>query len=539
MDMDGLGWLPFLLAGLAFFFLGLDSIKDALRGLASRSMRARAAAAVGSPFRAALLGVSFGAVSQSATAVSFVLAGLVTAGLLPARRALSVVAWANPGTALLAYLAAVNLELATLWLIGLVGLSLRSSRLSPMRAGLQALLGVGLLLFGLVEIKRAASPIQGAEWFVALTSVLQAWLPLCFLLGAALRLLIQSSSGIVVILIALCGKGLLQPEHALMVIHGTGVGIGLTVILLGGGLHGEARRIALWQAILNAVASIALGLWLSIAALDWVPSLMDLLRGAGMPLETALAAGYTAQMLLCPVIGALLAERAMPLLERLAPERREDSLAKPIFLSDEALETPDVAMELVEREQRRMAGAMHGVFAGARLDAAAIGSVDAQRLATSLGSLGEDISEYLTGLSGRAMDSDSLARLRMLGARHQALMELLQASRDLASAALALPEGTPARALAGQLIEAADAMLHTLHDAMAGSDSLEAELLLAMTADRSEQMEDIRLQAARGALGGAADQSGVLYATSMYERCSYLARRCVEAMGSRQVAESA
>ena len=62
--MDGLGWLPFLLAGLAFFFLGLDSIKDALRGLASRSMRARAAAAVGSPFRAALLGVSFGAVSQ-------------------------------------------------------------------------------------------------------------------------------------------------------------------------------------------------------------------------------------------------------------------------------------------------------------------------------------------------------------------------------------------------------------------------------------------------------------------------------------------
>ena len=185
--MDSLGWLPFLLAGLAFFFLGLDAIKDSLRGLASRSMRVRAAAAVGSPFRAALLGVSFGAVSQSATAVSFVLAGLVTAGLLPARRALSVVAWANPGTALLAYLAAVNLELATLWLIGLVGLSLRSSRVQPFKAGLHAMLGVGLLLFGLVEIKRAASPIQGAEWFAALTTALQSWMPLCFLLGALLR----------------------------------------------------------------------------------------------------------------------------------------------------------------------------------------------------------------------------------------------------------------------------------------------------------------------------------------------------------------
>jgi phosphate:Na+ symporter len=537
--MDQFDWLPFLLAGLAFFFLGLDSIKDSLRGLASRSMRARAAAAVGSPIRAALLGVSFGAVSQSATAVSFVLAGLVTAGLLPARRALSVVAWANPGTALLAYLAAVNLELATLWLIGLVGLSLRSSRLSSMRSGLQALLGVGLLLFGLVEIKRAASPIQGAEWFVTVATFLQDWLLLCFVLGAVLRLVIQSSSGIVVILIALCGKGLLQPEHALMVIHGTGVGIGLTVILLGGGLHGEARRIALWQAILNVLSSVLLGTWLALAVLDWLPSMMDLLRSIGMPLETALAAGYTAQMLLCPLFGALLAGRAMPVLERMAPERREDSLAKPAFLSDEALEAPDVAMELVEQEQRRLAGAMHGVLAGSRLDASATSSLDAQRLGASLATLGDDIAEYLAGLAGRPLEPDSLGRLRMLSARHQALMELLHASRDLASAARALPAGTPARALAGQLVEAADTLLRTLHDAMAGSDSLESELVLAMTGDRSEQMEGIRLQAARGALGGAGDQSGVLYATSMYERCSYLTRRCVEAMASRQVAESA
>ena len=537
--MDGLGWLPFLLAGLAFFFLGLDAIKDSLRGLASRSMRARAAAAVASPFRAALLGVTFGAVSQSATAVSFVLAGLVTAGLLPARRALSVVAWANPGTALLAYLAAVNLELATLWLIGLVGLSLRSSRVQPFKAGLHAMLGVGLLLFGLVEIKRAASPIQGAEWFAALAAVLQSWIPLCFVLGAALRLLIQSSSGIVVILIALCGKGLLQPEHALMVIHGTGVGIGLTVLLLGGGLHGEARRIALWQAIINAIASVLLGVWLGAASLDWVPSLMDLLRGAGMKLETALAAGYTVQMLLCPIVGAMLAERALPVLERLAPERREDSLAKPAFLSDGALDTPDVAMELVEREHRRLVGALPGVLAAVRLDERASRSVDGLRLGLSLVTLGEEISAYLTALAQRQLDATASTRLRMLGARHQAIMELLDAARDLSVAAAALPPGSGARDLAGQLVEAADAMLHTLHDAMASHDSLEAELLLAITSDRSEQMEGIRLQAARGLLGDPAHQSGILYATSMYERCSYLTRRSVESMQPPRSAESA
>jgi phosphate:Na+ symporter len=427
----------------------------------------------------------------------FLLAGLVTAGLLPARRALSVVAWANPGTALLAYLAAVNLELATLWLIGLVGLSLRSSRVQPIKAGLHALFGVGLLLFGLVEIKRATSPIQGAEWFAAFTAVLQSWIPLCFVLGSALRLLIQSSSGIVVILIAL------------------------------------------WQAIVNAIASALLGVWLGAASLDWVPSLMDLLRGAGMKLETALAAGYTVQMLLCPLFGAALSERALPMLERLVPERREDSLAKPAFLSDGALDTPYVAMELVEREQRRLVEALPGVLGEVRLDHRATHSLDAARVCASLELLGEKLASYLAGLTGRQLDAGSASRLRMLGARQQAIAELLHASRDLAGATAALPSGSGARALAGQLVEAADAMLHTLHDAMQSHDSLEAELVLAMTADRSEQMEGIRPQAAHGLLGEAHHQAGILYATSMYERCSYLARRCVESMQPPRSAESA
>ena len=104
--------LPLFLTGLVFFCLGLDGVKASLKGLASRSMRRRARAAVSSPFRAAVLGVTFGALSQSATAVSFLLAGLVSARLLPLARALSVVAWANPGTAILAFLAAVNLNLA-------------------------------------------------------------------------------------------------------------------------------------------------------------------------------------------------------------------------------------------------------------------------------------------------------------------------------------------------------------------------------------------------------------------------------------------
>ena len=58
--MDGFGWLPFLLAGLAFFFLGLDAIQDSLPGLASRSIAPRSAAARAGRLPPRLLGRRFG-----------------------------------------------------------------------------------------------------------------------------------------------------------------------------------------------------------------------------------------------------------------------------------------------------------------------------------------------------------------------------------------------------------------------------------------------------------------------------------------------
>ena len=52
--MTALEVIPLFLAGLTFFFLGLDSIRTSLKSLASRSMRKQAAPATASPLRAAI-----------------------------------------------------------------------------------------------------------------------------------------------------------------------------------------------------------------------------------------------------------------------------------------------------------------------------------------------------------------------------------------------------------------------------------------------------------------------------------------------------
>jgi len=517
--------LPLFLTGLVFFFLGLDGVKASLKGLASRSMRRRARAAVSSPLRAAVLGVGFGALSQSATAVSFLLAGLVSARLLPLGRALSVVAWANPGTAILAFLAAVNLNLATMWLIGLAGLGMRNRRLKAVSGALGAVLGIGFLLFGLTQLKRAAAPIQEAEWFATFSVALNGSLVLGFIAGALLRVVIQSSSAIVVILIALCGKGLLGVEQAMMVIHGTGVGIGLSVLLLGQGLRGEALRISYWQAILNACAASALGLWMLFAATDLLPSLPRLLSVARVSIETDLAIGFLLQMLLCPLAGWLLRARAEAILARLAPEAAVDVLARPRYLDEGALEDTEIAIDLVAREQARVVAALPALLDRARLDSAGASGLQHAEVRDALVALDGEIAGFLADLSAREGDHERGVVIAAAIARQQALIELVESVDAMAESVDRLPADSAARMLGGGLAEASDVVLGTLREWLERRDAADRELLDEMTADRGEQMESVRRNAAGAEFGSASDQATVLYATSMFERTVYLARR--------------
>lgn len=516
---------PLFLAALVFFFLGLDQVRAGLKGIASRSVRRRAQFVVASPLRAACVGVGFGVVSQSATAVSMVLSGLVTAGLIPMRRALTVVAWANPGTAVLAFLAAINLYAATLWLIGLVGLGLRAKHVQSFGKALGAVLGVGFMLYGLTQMKSATIPTQ--EW--TSTSILNSALGGSFLLafaaGAVLRIIIQSSSGIAVILIALASRGALDPAHALMVLHGTSLGIGASVLLLGSGLRGEALRITYFQALVNAFAGLVLGVWMLVANATGLPNLNAVLEQLHVGLETALAFGFLLQMVLCPVGAWLFARQFEALLERLAPESKEQGLARLRYLSSGTAEEPEVAIDLLAKESQRFLEATPALLDRARLDVAASSGLDSRTLAESLGTLDAEIKGFIAEVLEQANSPDVTQLYLAAGDRQQALGELATATSALVDAVLAIPKDSSQRALGGLLVESLDTMLHTAIDVGRANDELDRELLQQMTADRSEQMESIRRSCATTESSGPRGQAQLQYATSLFERNVYLLRR--------------
>ena len=532
------------LAGLALFFHGVSGIRTHLQGLTSRRLRRQLAAWSRRPLLAGAGGFLFGAITQSSTAVAFILTSLVSGGLMSVAHALPIVAWANLGTVPLVFFASLNAHLAFLYLLGIAGLALAfdlgSARLRP---ALSALFSAGLLFFGLQLMKDAFAPLPGFSWFRDLAGFIQGSALATFVAGALLRVLVQSSSAIAVIAITLAHGGLLSADQAAMMMFGTGAGVGLSIFLLSANLRGVPRQIALYQALINSTAALFLcvlyyiqhytgaSLALSIAA--------TLAPAPDSPVRLAYAFLFLQS---AAVVAALLASRpAAAWLARLCPPTDEQDLSRPRYISQEALADPDSALELADKEQvallAHLPAQLDTLRAAPGSPTAPVAPAVRHRAAQSIAA---EVQAYLRELVEQSSDRAASARVLALEQRHALVVSLTDTVHDFTAtlARLRAPDAAPAPLL-DSLLESLDTLLLTAVDATGASDSDDLALLLRLTADRGELMERLRRQLLAASEPGLdhARKSDLFYATSLFERAIWLLRQL--ALAQQALANSA
>ena len=147
-----------LFGGLALFLYGMDALSHSLETAAGSRLKSLLAAVTGSPVRGVLAGVAVTAVLQSSSAVTVMVLGFVSAGLLTLRQAVPVIFGCNIGTTVTAQLLAFRLEdarWAVLFAGGMLGFFCRSKK---GKAAAQALTGFGLLFEGIAVMGTALAP---------------------------------------------------------------------------------------------------------------------------------------------------------------------------------------------------------------------------------------------------------------------------------------------------------------------------------------------------------------------------------------------
>jgi len=509
------------MTGLGLFFCGVRFVATNLALVAGASARRLFRRALGSSWLAALSGILSGLLTQSTNAVALIVVSFARAGIVEGKRAPLVPTWSHVGASALVFLVALDTKFVVAYMLMLSGVALYFDlRLSDrMRYGIMALLGAGMLLLGLVILKAGSAPLEemlrgfgllGPDSAAAGT----------LLIGVALAVATQSSTVAGAIAVALVGAGVFGLDTALLLLLGANGGSGLNYMFLAREGEATGRHILFFQAAqkLAGTAVLLLPFAISHDALNrWL---------LAIPADDAhrLAVAF----LLMQIAGSLACTLALdPLsqaLHRLVPPRREDELAKPAFLVEEALDDCDLALDLAEQESHRLLQRLPMMLERVREggDKTALSAASYRQAGLAVGAA---VRRYLAAILDRQPGPGAIMRAMSLQQSVSNTISMHEALAEFVQSVATASKASGAQATISHMTESLHMLLDELSAAAAAEDPQERQFALTLFRQRDELMENIRTRLLASDRNTPTPVQQALFQTTLlFERILWLAR---------------
>jgi phosphate:Na+ symporter len=266
-------WVSFLLigliGGLAIFLYGIDLMSKGMQASAGDRMRDLIDKLTRNRFLALFSGIIITVMLQSSSAASVLLVGFVQAGLMQFAQSLGILLGAGIGTTITAQLIAMNISDYSLLIIAIGFLVMTVSRNIKQNNIGKAILGGGLLFFGMLLMSQTMAPLRSYDGFINFLIKLENPI-MGILVGFIFTALIQSSAAFIGIMITLASQGFISLEASIPLVLGTNLGTGITAILASINSSRDAKKVAFSHTLFKAIG-VLIFVW-------WIPQFADLLR---------------------------------------------------------------------------------------------------------------------------------------------------------------------------------------------------------------------------------------------------------------------
>jgi len=294
-----------VIAGLVLFLYGVSRLAQGLAAVAGDRAKSILSRFTTNRFAGLATGAAATTVLDSSSVTIIMVIALVDAGLLTFVQSLGVILGANIGTTVSSQIIAFDInQYAPVAMAVGFGLHLFGKTKGLTNAGL-ALLGVGLIFFGLDEMGRAVEPLREHPGFRnAMTRMESPFLGA--LVGAGVTVLIQSSSATLGIVITLASQGMISLPAGVAVMLGAEVGTCADTLLATIGRSREALRAGVFHLLFN-LSTAAVGIAFAGQLAELAQSVSG---GAGVARQIANA------HVLFNAAGALLVVGALPWIAR-------------------------------------------------------------------------------------------------------------------------------------------------------------------------------------------------------------------------------
>lgn len=358
-----------LLGGLAMFLYGMEIMGDGLKQGSGSALKNFLGKLTQNAFLGLLTGTIVTAIIQSSTATIVLTVGLIGAGILNLRQAVSIVLGANIGTTVTAQLLRLmdidgssgsiiaffkpDFLAPFALLIGIILLMFIKKGASK-NIGM-ILIGFGVLFTGLNSMTDAVEPLAQSDAFVNIIAYFTDIPVLGIVAGLVFTVIIQSSSAMVGILQALSTTGVITFELVYPMIMGINLGTCVTTAFVCSiGSSKDAKRTGVVHIVFNTIGTILFMIAMTILrSAGAFPTLWESVSDSGVIANFQTLFNLVTAIVLLPFTGLLVKISCLIVKD---DEVKEEVYPEIAALDSKLMISPAVALNEVTKTLAEMAG---------------------------------------------------------------------------------------------------------------------------------------------------------------------------------------
>jgi len=246
-----------LIGGLGIFLLGMKYMSEGMQAVAGNSLRRMIVAVTTHRLAATVVGTIVTCIVQSSSITTVMVVGFVNSGVMELSQAIGVIMGANIGTTITGWILVIKVGKYGLPLLGSSAFVYLFAKSERWRFWAMALMGIGMIFFGLELMKEACAIIKEMpdfeKWFQTFQADSYVGVLQCDMVGCVITTLVQSSSATLGITISLAVSGVIQFPTAAALVLGENIGTTITALLASLGATSNARRAAYFHVIFNLI----------------------------------------------------------------------------------------------------------------------------------------------------------------------------------------------------------------------------------------------------------------------------------------------
>jgi phosphate:Na+ symporter len=347
-----------VLGGLGIFLLGMKYMSEGLQAVSGERLRKIISAVTDNRFTAVIVGLTVTCIVQSSSITTVMVVGLVNSAMMTLTQAIGVIFGANIGTTITGWVLTLKIGKYGLPLLGISAFLFLFSRNERVRYTGMALMGIGMIFFGLELMSNGFKPLREVPEFVKWLHSFEATSYLgvmkCVAVGCVLTCIVQSSSAMLGITMGLASTGMINFQTAGALVLGENIGTTITAFLASLGANSNAKRAAYAHIVFNVIGVA----WITLIAIPFYFPLIAKLTGGNPDLMVTLDNGepsyphimaaiamvhtgfnVTNTLIFLPFVGLL-----AKLVTRMVPEKGGVEVPHLTYLDVRMLDTPSLSV---------------------------------------------------------------------------------------------------------------------------------------------------------------------------------------------------